>query len=406
MTENEKDNENDKRDDVDWLRDAFDRAVRGDNGTAPDTNRPAIDPFAGLTPAGETAPVEPNAPVLPPAVVPPAPPASPPDSARRHDLDLDFETDNMPPVTAFEPVVPLDRPLPSVATDYPPTEALDALDLPPAEIPESVAPAAAPPTSPAATVPTPDSSTNETTGLDRLDQLFASTDTSAATIPLVSPRIPEPARSARSKATDTPPRETSPEDQEKFRQKLLLTVGGILVAIASIGAWVVGGIVGSPAVAPVPTETAEPALPTAMQPPGEYPFGQLFGGECLNPFVDAWAETFTVVDCATPHAAQLVYAGDLAIDGTYPSYPGDSRIGNAALAGCSRKGVLDLSAAQKITDLQISTAYPASSVAWDSGDTRYFCFASRASATPLDRSIAGSLMTQPGEPTPEETPSD
>ena len=43
MTENDKDNENNKRDDVDWLRDAFDRAVRGDNGTASDTSRPVID---------------------------------------------------------------------------------------------------------------------------------------------------------------------------------------------------------------------------------------------------------------------------------------------------------------------------------------------------------------------------
>jgi hypothetical protein len=369
MTENDKDNENEKRDDVDWLRDAFDRAVRGDNGTAP-----------------------------------PVPPASPSDSARRHDLDLDFETDNMPPVTAFEPVVPLDRPLPPVATDYPPTETLDAVDLPPTEVIESAPPTAAPPVPPK--TPAAGDVSDETTGLDRLDQLFASTDTSAATIPLVSPRVPEPPRSARGDQADTPPRETSPEDQAKFRQRLVLSVGGILVAIVSIGAWVVGGIVGTPAVAPVPTETAAPGAPTATQLPGEYPFGQLFGGECLDPFVDAWAETFTVVDCATPHAAQLVYAGDLAIDGTYPSYPGDSRIGKAALAGCSRQGVLDLSAAKKITDLQISAAYPASSEAWDSGDTRYFCFASRSGGTPLDTSIAGSLMTQPVEPTPEETPSD
>lgn len=389
MTENDKDNEDDKRNDVDWLRDAFERAVSGDNGTASDTSRPAIDPFAGLTPGGEN-------PTTPPA----------PDSARRHDLDLDFETDNMPPVTAFEPVVPLDRPLPSVATDYPPTEALDALDLPPTEIPEQAKPAVAPQAAPPATVSTPDSSPNETTGLDRLDQLFASTDSSAATLPLITPGAPELTRGARAKRTDTAPRESTPEDQAKFRQRLLMTVGGILIAIVSIASWVVGGIVATPTAAPEPTETAAPSLPTATQPPGEYPFELLFGGECLDPFVDAWAKTFTVVDCATPHAAQLVYAGDLAIDGTYPSYPGDSRIGKAALAGCSREDVLNLSAAKKITDLQISAAYPASSVAWDSGDTRYYCFASRSSGTPLETSIAGSLMTQSGEPTPEETPSD
>lgn len=391
MTENDKENENNKRDDVDWLRDAFDRAVRGDNGTASDTSRPVIDPFAGLTPADET-------PTFPPA------PAS--DSARRHDLDLDFETDNMPPVTAFEPVVPLDRPLPSVATDYPPTEALDAVDLPPVEIPESVKPAAAPAAAPPVDAPTPNPSANENSGLDQLNQMFASTEPSAATIPLVSPPVLGSSRGAKSTRSEKTPRESTPEDQTKFRRRLLLTVGGILIAFVMSGAWVVGGILATPAATPEPTETAAPALPTATQPPGDYAFGELFGGECLDPFVDPWAETFTVVDCATPHAAQLVYAGDLAVDGTYPSYPGDSRIGKAALAACSREGVLDLSAAKKITDLQISVAYPVSSVAWDSGDTRYYCFASRTSVTPLETSIAGSLMTQSGEPTPEATPSD
>jgi hypothetical protein len=378
MTTYDNENENDKRDDVDWLRDAFERAVRGDNGTAPDASRPVIDPFAGLTPVAEPPTVPPATPVVPPAAAPPVQPAAASNSSKRHDLDLDFETENMPPVTAFEPVVPLDRPLPSVATDYPPTEALDAVDLPP----------------------------SETTDLDKLDQLFASTETSASTIPLVTPPVATPARGGRPKRSETAPRESNPEDQAKFRQGLMLTVGGILVAIAALSAWVVGGIVATPAAAPKPTETAAPALPTAPQPPGEYSFGQLFGGECINPFVDAWAETFTVVDCATPHAAQLVYAGDLAIDGTYPSYPGDSRIGKAALAACSREDVLDLAAAKKITDLQISAAYPASSVAWDSGDTRYYCFASRSSTMPLDKSIAGSIMTQSGTPTPEATPSD
>jgi hypothetical protein len=402
MTENDKDNENGKRDDVDWLRDAFDRAVRGDNGTAPDTSRPVINPFAGLTPAGGPS-VPPETPVVPAGETPPAQAS---DSARRHDLDLDFETDNMPPVTAFEPVVPLDRPLPSIATDYPPTEALDAVDLPPVEVPKSVKPAAAPPAAPPAVAPASNPSANGTTGVDQLNQMFASTESSAATIPLVSPPVPGSPRGARAKRSETTPRESTPEDQAKLRQKLLLTVGGILVAFVMGGAWVVGGIVATPAATPEPTETAAPALPTATQPPGDYPFGELYGGECLNPFVDAWAETFTVVDCATPHAAQVVYAGNLAVDGTYPSYPGDSRIGKAALAACSREDVLDLSAAKKITDLQISAAYSASSVAWDSGDTRYYCFASRTSATPLDASIAGSLMTQSDEPTPEATPSD
>jgi hypothetical protein len=302
----------------------------------------------------------------------------------------------MPPVTSFEPVVPLDRPLPSVTTDYPPTEALDAIDLPATENVEMATP----------TVVTPAALSDETRGLDRLDALFSSTDTSAATIRIVGPRATEPPRNARSARAEKAPKESSPAGQAAFRRRLILAIGGILIAIVSIAAWVVGGIVATPAAAPTPTETAAPALPTSTQPPGEYPFAQLYGGECIDPYVDAWAATFTVVDCATPHAAQLVYTGDLAIDGTYPSYPGDSRIGKAALAGCTRPGVLDLSTAKGFTDLQLSASYPASSVAWDSGDTRYFCFAARSSATPLDASVAGSLMTQPVEPTPEATTSD
>lgn len=394
MTDNDKDND-DARDDVDWLRDAFDRAIQGDNGTVPDASRPAVNPFAGLTPTGDTAPIEPVAPAIPPTVVPPTPVA---DTGHRHDLDLDFETENLPPVTAFEPVVPQDRPLPSVVTDYPPTEAIDAVDLPTTVVPEPVAPVQ--PAFAAPTTPEPVAPRDETSGIDQLDALFSSTETSAATIPIVGARIPETPSAA------TGPRETNPLDQAKFRQGLILAIGGLLAVIVAIGAWVAGALVGTPAAAPTPTETAAPALPTATQPPGDYAFGELFGGECLEPFDGPWASTFTVVDCATPHAAQLVYAGDLAVDGTYPSYPGDSRIGKAAMAACSREGVLDLASAKSYADMQLSTAFPASSTAWDSGDTRYFCFASLASAGPIEGSVAGKLLTATVEPTPEATPSD
>lgn len=400
MTDNDKDND-DARDDVDWLRDAFNRAIQGDNGTVPDATRPAVNPFAGLTPDGDTSSVEPVEPVLPvvpatpvvpPTVTPPAPPA---ESGHRHDLDLDFETENLPPVTAFEPVVPQERPLPSVVTDYPPTEALDAVDLPTTLVPEPVAPVSAPSAPPAATA--------ETSGIDRLDALFQSSDDSAETIPLVAPRTVEPKKSTRSRTTDRPVESTDPA---KFRQGLMIAIGVILVVILAIGAWVAGVVVATPKANPVPTPSAEPTIPSATQPPGEYPFDALFGGECVDPFTDAWAATFTVVDCSAPHAAQLVYAGDLAADGSYLSYPGDARVGKAALSACSRKGVLDLTAAKTYNDVQMSTAYPANSEAWDTGDTRYYCFASLASAGPIEGSLAGKLLTDSGEPTPEATPSE
>ena len=380
----DKDND-ESRDDVDWLKDAFDRAIQGDNGTVPDAARPIVNPFAGLTPSGDTVPIEPVVPTTPEA---------PEDAgempSHRHDLDLDFETDNMPPVTSFEPVVPLENPLPAVATDYPPTEALDTVDLPATTVSEPVAPVAP-------VVTPPPALSEETSGIDRLDALFSSTDTATATVPIVAaPGTPQPSAS---KLTQEP----KPVDDAKLRQRLLLIVGGFVVAIVAIGAFLAGGFVATPAAVPTPEVTEPPVAPTATQPPGDYAFTELFGGECLEPFDTAWAATFTVVDCATPHSAQLVYAGDLALDETYLSYPGDDRVGKAAMAGCSRKGVLNLTTAKAYTDLLVSSAYPVSSEAWDSGDTRYYCFVNLSSGDPIEGDLAGKLITQSAETAPEPT---
>jgi hypothetical protein len=383
----DKDND-DSRDDVDWLKDAFDRAIQGDNGTVPETARPVVNPFTGVNPTANAGTVEPEVPLVPP--VPVVPQESGEMPSHRHDLDLDFETDDMPPVTSFEPVVPLDRPLPTVTTDYPPTEALDAIDLSGLIVPEPVAPVV-----PAVT-PTP-ALLEETSGIDRLDALFSSTETSAATVPIVTSS--ESPQHGKSRST----RESQPTGDASLRQRLLLIVGGIVVVIMSIGAFVAGGLVSAPSVAPTPEATEVPVAPTSAQPPGEYAFVELFGGECIDPFDTAWASTFTVVDCATPHVAQLVYAGDLALDETYPSYPGDSRVGKAAMAGCSRKGVLNLTTAKAYTDLLVSAAYPISSEAWDSGDTRYYCFVNLASGGPIDGDLAGKLITEGAESAPEPT---
>jgi len=398
MTDRDND---DSRDDVNWLKDAFDRAIQGDNGTVPEAARPLVNPFVGLIPTGTPARIEPVVPIEPAApIIPVVPPESVEMPSNRHDLDLDFETDDMPPVTLFEPVVPLEHPLPTVATDYPPTETLDAVDLPATALSEPVVsePVVPEPVLPIAPVgapqPTP---SEETSGIDLIDALFSSTDTSTATVPLsafpVSPQ-PEPSK---------PIRESTPADNAKLRQRLLLIVGGIVVVIVSIGAFLVGGLTSVPAAAPTPEVTGAPVAPATTQPPGEYAFSELFGGECLNPFDTAWASTFTVVDCAAPHPAQLVYAGDLAVDGSYPSYPGDERIGSAAMAECSRKGVLNLSSAKTYSDLLVSAAYPTSSEAWDSGDKRYYCFVTLSTGVPIDGDLAGKLITQGSEATPEPT---
>ncbi len=346
----------DNADDVEWLKNAFDRANQGDNGTVSETPRPTPTPFD--------------------------------ESARRHDLDLDFETENFQPVTEFKPVqIPREEPAPPAAVE-PKTEALDAL-----EIPETAQPAQ--PEAPTAPVVA-----QETTGIDRLDAIFAGAATPSDSEPTTAmPTAEKSGRGSRKPKRDAAMTATDPAASAKFRQQLVLVAAGIGIVILSIGGFLAGRVIGKPAVAPVATPTAEPA-PTAAREPGDWAFDKLFGGECISPFGGAWSETFTVVDCATEHAAQLVYAGDLATDGSYPSFPGETHIGNAAMTLCQREGVLSLSAAKKYSDILVSSAYPVSQEAWDSGDTRYYCFVSREADASFTGDLAGSLLSAPSEATP------
>jgi hypothetical protein len=73
------------------------------------------------------------------------------------------------------------------------------------------------------------------------------------------------------------------------------------------------------------------------------------------------------------------------------------------MAACSRKGVLNLTTAKAYSDVLVSSAYPVSSEAWDSGDTRYFCFVSLSSGSAIEGDLAGKLIKQNVEPTPEPT---
>ena len=113
----------------------------------------------------------------------------------------------------------------------------------------------------------------------------------------------------------------------------------------------------------------------------------LYRGECLQPYTTSWAEKFTVVDCASPHAAQLVYRG------VFPGGPSAPFPGEAAFAAqinllCGASGVIDLAAAGALSDLQLQGSYPITDKQWTGGDRAYYCFVSRSSAKPLSGSIA------------------
>lgn len=183
---------------------------------------------------------------------------------------------------------------------------------------------------------------------------------------------------------------------------LLWIAGGLALLVVLAGLFFVGtklplgeksGATGGTATTAAPDEaTAAAAAPTAAQPAGVHAWNTLFGGECLEPFTDAWAAEYTVVDCAAPHAAQLVLRGTVAGDAAAP-YPGDAELATQLTAACRAPGVFDDAAIAGIPDLQVVFSFPVADQ-WAAGERTFYCFANRSSGEPLTVSIAGATPSQ------------
>ena len=146
----------------------------------------------------------------------------------------------------------------------------------------------------------------------------------------------------------------------------------------------------TPTVTPSPTPTSTPtptAVPTGPASVGSHDWKLLRGGECITPFVSPFAETFTVVDCTTAHAAQLVARGTFSptTPGTYPGVPALQSQMNLL---CTTPAVINLATAGAYADIQVQGAYAANADEWVSGQHDYFCFVSRSSGEPLMNSVA------------------
>jgi hypothetical protein len=140
-----------------------------------------------------------------------------------------------------------------------------------------------------------------------------------------------------------------------------------------------------PSMTPTPTPTETPtAGPVAS---GVHRWDELRGGECLDPYTGPWAETFTVVDCALAHPAQMVFRGTFD-PGTASTFPGAAALQAQISLLCAAPGVLDLAAAGQYADAQEQGAYPVTDAEWTSGRHDYFCFLSRSSGQPLTGSVA------------------
>jgi len=137
---------------------------------------------------------------------------------------------------------------------------------------------------------------------------------------------------------------------------------------------------------PTPTPTPDPAAATGPLAVGVHPWTALRGGECLNPFGSPWDETFTVVDCASPHAAQLIARVSLNPDPA-AAYPGEAAITSQLNLACTAPTVLDFAAAAAYPDVQWQASYPVSDARWTEGHRDYSCFISRSSGEPLTGSV-------------------
>lgn len=165
-------------------------------------------------------------------------------------------------------------------------------------------------------------------------------------------------------------------------------VGGLIALVVVVAVFFFGSRI--PALfggaSATPSATASPT-PTALAPVGVAAWDDLFGGECVQPYTSPWDEQFTVVDCASPHAAQLVYRGTVPSDSA--AFPGETAIAAQMNALCTQLGVFDITAAGAVPNLQVEAAYPVTAQQWDAGQRSYYCFVSRADGTAISGSLAG-----------------
>lgn len=176
------------------------------------------------------------------------------------------------------------------------------------------------------------------------------------------------------------------------------SVGATLVFIAAaVGAFFVGqslapddspaAIVETQEVLDVETPVAEfPSLTGGPQAPGDVSWDELRGGECLRPFESAFAETFTVVECSTPHDAQVVAAQLVSRDRTEP-YPGEGAMATQAREVCDVSDHVNREYAAGFADLFVEPAYPITETQWEQGQRVVWCFLRSESGEVFDASI-------------------
>jgi hypothetical protein len=361
----------------------------GTKAAEPAEPEPEPEPVPTPAPAPAPAPAPEPAPPVPALIEPPQPPPADPTQA-------------MPLLPLVEP------PAPDAALAGPPH--------PGAEPPTVAFPWEAAPDPIAPDAPTELLGAQTTEPLDpALDSLFGSAAFKEYEDPGIVASSPFAAAAAGSGGRGRAQREPREKGAPLPRNQRILIIAAIAVVavLILVGLFFAGtrlpGLIGpAPAVAisktPTPTPTPTPTIvPVGPVAAGDHKWNELRGAECLNPFTSVWAEKFTVVDCATPHAAQMVFRGTFPATAAAPStatpaptaapggYPGIAALQAQISLLCTSPAAIDFTAAGAYTDIQFQASYAADAKEWAAGQHDYFCFVTRSSGQPLTGSVAGPI---------------
>jgi len=196
---------------------------------------------------------------------------------------------------------------------------------------------------------------------------------------------PQPTRRTRRSLTDTE------AGQSIF---IGLWILGTLATVAAlVGAFLAGqhianlGAVEPEVVPEVVEETITfPDLTGGPVGPGVWSYDELRGGECISGYAGAFAESYSVVSCASPHDAQLVFA-QLLSDNPAEAYPGEEVVAAQAPDICDAGLSLNREIAAEYADLVMESSYPVDTTQWESGSRVVYCFISRGSGATLMGSL-------------------
>lgn len=129
-----------------------------------------------------------------------------------------------------------------------------------------------------------------------------------------------------------------------------------------------------------------PSLTGGPREPGDASWVDLRGGECLRPFETAFAETFSVVECSTPHDAQVLVAQLVSRDRT-EVYPGEAAMALRAREICDVSELVNTEYAAEFENLYIEPSYPVTQDQWDEGQRVVWCFVRSGSGEVFEQSF-------------------